>query len=171
MTTRRLYSTLSAILVAGSLVGVARAEVQVTTYHNNALRTGWNAAEKSLTSSVVGGFTFGLLHQVALDDQVDAQPLLVTGLSIGGAKHDVVYVATEGNTIYAIDAASGAILVHANLGTPVSISQLPGGCNNNGNNVGIDSTPVIDLTSQTLYVIAYVSPPPAHRPSWCTPLV
>src|ERR1700735_2467698 len=101
MATRRLYVTLSAILVAGFLVGIAGAKVQVLTYHNNALRTGWNAAETTLTSSVVGGFTFGLLHQVALDDQVDAQPLLVTGLSIGGAKHDVVYVATEGNTIYA----------------------------------------------------------------------
>ena len=157
MATRKLYATLSAILVAGFLVGVARAKVHVLTYHNNAQRTGWNAAEATLTSSVVGGFSFGLLHQVALDDQVDAQPLLVTGLSIGRAKHDVVYVATEGNSIYAIDASSGAILLQANLGMPVSISQLPGGCNNNGNNVGINSTPVIDLTSQTLYVIAYVS--------------
>ena len=163
MTIRKLFAPLSAILVAGFLVGAARAKVQVTTYHNNALRTGWNATEKSLTSSVVGGFTFGLLHQVALDDQVDAQPLLVTGLSIGGAKHDVVYIATEGNTIYAIDASSGAILLQANLGTPVSISQLPGGCNNNGNNVGINSTPVIDLTSKTLYVIAYVSLSPGEQ--------
>jgi PQQ enzyme repeat len=161
---KSLFVPAFALLIAlPTLVGAAGAKVQVTTYHNNALRTGWNAAEKSLTSSVVGGFTFGLLHQVALDDQVDAQPLLVTGLSIGGAKHDVVYVATEGNTIYAIDASSGAILVRANLGTPVSISQLPGGCNNNGNNVGINSTPVIDLTSKTLYVIAYVSPSPGKQ--------
>ena len=89
-----------------------------------------------------------------MDDQVDAQPLLVTGVTIGGIKHDVVYVATEGNTVYAIDAASGGILLQVNLGTPVSISQLPGGCNNNGNNVGINSTPVIDFSSKTLYVIA-----------------
>jgi hypothetical protein len=163
MTIRKLFAPLSAILVAVFLVGAARPKVEVTAYHNNALRNGWNAAERSLTSSVVGGFTFGLLHQVALDDQVDAQPLLVTGLSIGGAKHDVVYVATEGNTIYAIDASSGAILRQANLGTPVSISQLPGGCNNNGNNVGINSTPVIDRKSQTLYVIAYVSPSPGEQ--------
>ena len=92
-----------------------------------------------------------------MDDQVDAQPLLVTGVTIGGIKHDVVYVATEGNTVYAIDAASGGILLQVNLGTPVSISQLPGGCNNNGNNVGINSTPVINFSSKTLYVIAYVS--------------
>ncbi|MGO9039485.1 MAG: choice-of-anchor D domain-containing protein [Steroidobacteraceae bacterium] len=134
------------------------AKVQVTTYHNNALRTGWNAAETSLTSSVVGGAGFGLLHQVTLDDQVDAQPLIVTGLTIAGGTHDVVYVATEGNTIYAIDASSGAILLSTNLGTPVPMSQLPGACNNNGNNIGINSTPVIDLGSQTLYVIAYIYP-------------
>ncbi len=134
------------------------AKVQVLTYHNNALRTGWNAAETSLTSSVVGGASFGLLHQVTLDDQVDAQPLLVTGLTVAGGTHDVVYVATEGNTVYAIDATSGAVLLSTNLGTPVPISTLPGGCNLNGNNVGINSTPVIDLASQTLDVIAYIYP-------------
>ena len=93
---------------------------------------------------------------------------MVAGLTLGGAKHNVVYVATEGNTIYGIDGSTGAILVQTNLGTPVSISQLPGGCNNNGNNVGINSTPVIDLASQTLHVIA--SPATrAIRPSDCTP--
>ena len=137
--------------------------VQVTTYHNNALRIGWNAAETSLTSSVVGGSSFGLLNQVILDDQVDAQPLLVTGLTVAGGTHDVVYVATEGNTIYAIDASSGAVLLSTNLGTPVPMSQLPGGCNNNGNNIGINSTPVIDLASQTLYVIAYIFPSPGAQ--------
>jgi len=161
---QRAGSQTTAPLNAASLPSAAHdsisaktaAEINVTTYHNNTMRNGWDNAEKSLTPSVVGGASFGLLHQVKLDDQVDGQPLLVTGLTIAGGTHDVVYVATEGNTVYAIDAASGTILQQTNLGTPVSIHQLPGGCNNNGNNVGVNSTPVIDLSSQTLYVMAYV---------------
>jgi hypothetical protein len=94
---------------------------------------------------------------VALDDQVDAQPLLVPGvvITVGpyqGTTHDVVYVATEGNTVYAIDAHTGTILLNPNFGTPV---PYPLGCNNNGPNVGINSTPVIDPASNTLYVMVY----------------
>jgi hypothetical protein len=146
---------LSLLALTGAALASAATTINVTTNHNNTRRTGWNGAETSLTPSVVGGFSFGLLHQVPLDDQVDAQPLLVAGLTIGGAAHDVVYVATEANTVYAIDASSGAILRQINLGTPVPISLLPTLCSKNGNNVGINSTPVIDLVSQTLYVIAY----------------
>ena len=132
------------------------AKINVITYHNDTRRTGWSSSETSLTPSVVSGSTFGLLKQVTLDDQVDAEPLLVPNLTIGGSEHDVVYVATESNSVYAIDASSGAILLHVNLGTPVPITVLPGKCNNNGSNVGINSTPVINVTSQTLYLIAYV---------------
>jgi len=82
----------------------------------------------SLTPTVVSGTTFGLLEQVTLDDQVDAQPLLVTGITIAGAEHDVAYVATENNSVYAVDASSGSLLLHVNLGTPVPQSQLPGAC-------------------------------------------
>jgi hypothetical protein len=127
--------------------------VAVTTYHYDTLRTGWNNHETTLTATNFPS-TFGILQTVTLDDQVDAQPLIVPGLTIAGGTHDVVYVATESNTIYAIDASSGAILLQRNLGSPV---PAPFGCNNNGPNVGIDSTPVIDLAAQTLYVIAYVN--------------
>ena len=68
--------------------------------------------------------------------------------------HDVVYVAAESNTVYAIDASSGAILLSRNLGAPV---PTPLGCINNGPNVGITGTPVIDLATKTMYVIAYVN--------------
>ncbi len=153
---RRMASMLGLGAVFLAAAGAA-AKTNVTTYHNDTLRTGWNSTEASLTPGVVTGGSFGLLHQVTLDDQVDAQPLVVTNLSIAGGTHDVVYVATESNSIYAIDAVSGTVLAQTNLGTPVSISQLPGGCNNNGNQVGVDSTPVIDAASKTLYVIAYVS--------------
>lgn len=76
--------------------------------------------------------------------------------------HDVVYVTTENNTIYAIDAISGTILGTRNLGSPV---PYPLGCGNNGPNVGINSTPVIDASTHTMYVIAYTleSGTPVYR--------
>jgi outer membrane protein assembly factor BamB len=126
--------------------------VDVTTYHNDALRTGWNSAEISLTSNVVAEGNFGLLQRVALDGVVDAQPLVVSGLTIGGVAHDVVYVVTEANTVYAIDPSSGTILGQTHLGTPAP----PAACNK-GEPIGIMSTPVVDLVSRTLHVIAHVS--------------
>jgi hypothetical protein len=132
----------------------------VTTYHYDTLRTGWNNQETMLTASSFPS-TFGILNTVKLDDQVDAQPLVVPGSQIangGLTTDDVVYVATENNTVYAIDASTGAILLSRNFGPPVS---EPLGCNNNGPNTGIYGTPVIDLGSQTLFAIAYVNTSPA----------
>ncbi len=105
----------------------------------------------------VNAGSFGLLHSLSLDDQVDTQPLLIPNVTTtrggkSGSAHDVVYVATESNTIYAIDASSGTILFQTNLGAPV---PAPLGCDNNGPNVGIDGTPVIDRAAGVMYVIAY----------------
>ena len=135
----------------------------VTTYHYDTLRTGWNNQETMLTASSFPS-TFGILKTVQLDDQVDVQPLVVPGSQVANGSlttDDVVYVATENNTVYAIDASTGAILLSRNLGSPV---PTPLGCLNNGPNVGITGTPVIDLSSQTLFVIAYVntSPTPTY---------
>jgi hypothetical protein len=132
---------------------VVGGKVAVTTYHYDALRTGWNNYETTLTAAKFPA-NFGILSTVTLDDQVDAQPLIVPNLTISGAKHDVVYVVTESNSVYAIDASTGAILLSTNLGPPV---PSPLGCINGGPNVGINSTPVIDLLRETLYVIAYVN--------------
>jgi hypothetical protein len=132
------------------------AQTAITTYHIDNNRTGWNSNETVLTPANVGSSSFGLLKRITLDDQVDGQPLFVPGVNITAGSHqgihNVLYVATEHNTIYAIDAESGQVLLKPNFGTPVS---WPLGCNNNGPNVGINSTPVIDLTSNTLYVIIY----------------
>ncbi len=152
-------STLALALAANVLIGVAQAE-DVTTYHYDTRRTGWNPNETVLTPTTVksgiGAQTFKMTSFTALDDQVDAQPLVVTNQPIKGkGTHDVVYIATENNTIYALDADSGAVLRQRNFGAPVPISALPGGCNNNGNNVGVGSTPVIDLASKTMYFIAH----------------
>jgi hypothetical protein len=127
--------------------------IAVTTYHYDELRTGWNKQESVLSASAFPA-SFGVLSTVALDDQVDAQPLLVPGETIVGGVHDVLYVVTENNSVYAIDAASGQILLQRNLGAAV---PTPLGCGNNGPNVGITSTPVIDLSRQRIYLIAYVN--------------
>ncbi len=126
--------------------------ISVTTYHYNNNRTGWNLSERVLSASSFPS-TFGVLQTVALDDQVDAQPLLVPAQQIAGGTHDVLYVVTENNTIYALDANSGAILVQRNFGAPV---PMPLGCGNNGPNVGITSTPVIDLDRGEIFLIAYI---------------
>jgi hypothetical protein len=142
----------------GSIVAtsntVAVGCTNVVTYHNNVERTGWNNAENILTTTNVRPATFGhLVDAPPLDDQIDAQPLIVSNQPIENAgTRTVVYVATEGNTIYAIDSWSAAILNSVNLGAPV---PMPLGCGNNGPNVGINSTPTIDLRTRTLYVIAY----------------
>ena len=83
---------------------------------------------------------------------IDAQPLVVPGLTIGGVTHDVVFVETQSNTVYAVDANTGATLLSRNLGAPVT---NPVGCIATPN-VGITSTPVIDLASNQMFVMAYV---------------
>jgi hypothetical protein len=144
----------------------AASQTAVTTYHNDTYRTGWNSTETVLTPANVASSQFAQLGKVTLNDQVDAQPLLVPGVNITAGSsqgtHDVVYVVTESNTVYAIDANTFTVLLTRDLGKPVS---FPLGCNNNGPNVGINSTPVIDTGSNTLYLIDYVqeSSGPAHR--------
>lgn len=155
MTASSLARSLALVCLAALATGsMASAQVNVTTYHNDNLRTGWNSNETTLTQSNLS--TFGVLQTVTLDDQVDAEPLLVSGETINGSQHNVLYVATENNSVYAIDAQSGQVLVQTNLGAPVPYYDLPGGCNNNGPNVGIGSTPVIDTTTGALYLIAFV---------------
>src|SRR5215831_5928270 len=95
----------------------------VTTYHNDNFRTGWNSSETILTPANVGSLE--LLAVVPLDEQVDAQPLYVSGVTIAGQKRNVVYVVTENDSVYALDAATGELLVRSNFGTPVPQSALP----------------------------------------------
>src|ERR1035438_2630390 len=161
----------AAIAILIFIVSIASAplavgQTAVTTYHYDNYRTGWNQAESVLTPANVVKGKFGLLHSVPLDDQVDAQPLVVPGVIITAGSfqgaHDVAYVATEGNTVYAIDVHSGTALLNPNFGPAVS---YPLGCGNNGPRVGINSTPVIDSNSNTLYVMIYTQDKsgPAYR--------
>jgi hypothetical protein len=154
------------LLLVSANLPIATGQVAVTTYHYDNNRTGWNSHESKLTPATVGSPSFVMKKTVPLDDQVDAQPLVVPNVTITAGshpgKHNVVYVATEGNTVYAIDAGTGAVLLSPNFGIAVS---SPLGCNNNGPNVGINSTPVIDLSSSTMYVLVYTNDPtgPAYH--------
>jgi hypothetical protein len=143
-----------AVFLTSVIGGIA--QTSVTTYHNDNYRTGWNSTETTLTPTNVATSSFGLLATVSIDDQIDAVPLVIPGVNITAGSnqgtHDVVYIASGNNTVYAIDANSGAVLLSANLGKPVF---APLGCNNNGPHVGVDSTPVIDIAANNLYVIAY----------------
>lgn len=157
---RAAYRLTTAFVLLGAAClpsDAARAATSITTYHVDPGRTGWNSTETTLTTGNAGGLQ--LQQSVTLDGQVDAQPLLVTAVNLGAAGvHDVVYVATENDTVYGLDAASGAVLLRTSLGTPVPQAALPGGCDNNDVVVGINSTPVIDPASGILYVMAYTYP-------------
>src|ERR1022692_2444926 len=161
-----IASLLVILFITFNTLATAAAQTAVTTYHNDHYRTGWNSTETVLTPTNVNASQFGVLATVTVDDQVVAQPLVVPGVIITAGsyqgKHDVVYIVTGNDTVYAIDANAGTMLLSNHLGTPVS---APFGCPNSGPNIGITSTPVIDTGSGTLYLIAYTqdSTGPAYR--------
>ena len=127
-------------------------------HHYDRKRTGWNASEFVLTPTTVNPATFGLLASISVDEQVDAQPLVVSSVMIDGVNHEVVYIVTENNSVYALDGKTGKqLLPPRQLGTPVLRSAIPGGCHNNSSVVGIGSTPTINTQTNTMYLMAYES--------------
>jgi len=145
-----VFSLVAALSAAPS----ARA-FDVTTHHYDALRTGWNSSETILTPANVGSSSFKLIAHTTVDEQVDAQPLVRLNQAIKDKGiHTVVYVATENNTIYAIDGETGAHLLSRHLAEPVPYAMTPGYCNNNSQVIGIGATPVIDPSTGILYVVA-----------------
>ncbi len=128
----------------------------VLTYHGDNFRTGWFSSETLLTASNVNAQSFGLLQTVPLDGRVDAEPLVALQQMIDGqGVHDVVYVATENNSVYALDAASGSTLWQRNFGTPVPDSYKSGD-DNVYPIMGILGTPVIDRNVGAMYLVADV---------------
>lgn len=123
----------------------------ILTYHNDDARDGAFTQETTLTPSVVNASQFGKLHSYPVDGQIYAQPLYVPQLGIAGATHNVVFVATENNTVYAFDAdgLQGSPLWSKNLG-PASPRNDAEGISPM---IGITSTPVIDITTGTMYVV------------------
>ncbi len=129
----------------------------VLTYHNDTMRTGQNLSETALTSANVNATSFGKLRMLAADGSVDAAPLVVSGLSIAGATHNVVFVASEHDSVYAYDADSGALLKQVSLLGNGEAPSDDRGCPQVSPEIGITSTPVIDRSAGpngTLFVVA-----------------
>src|SRR5260370_1154650 len=148
------YSLVFVVLLLILLAAInAAAQVSVVTQHNDLGRTGQNLNETILTPSNVNVNQFGLRFKFAVDNQVYAQPLVVANVSSAGGTHNVVYVATTSNSVYALDAAAGTQYWHVNLGTQIANTNYGSGCVDINGNAGIVGTPVIDPSSGTLYVV------------------
>lgn len=144
----------------------------VTTYHNDLYRDGANTQEYALTPANVKADSFGKLFSCVVDGAIYTQPLWAPNLTIGSVKRNVVFVATQHDSVFAFDADSNTSpctpLWQANLldaahgagngETPVP-SSVPGTLVGKGNGdvapeVGVTGTPVIDLSTNILYVVA-----------------
>jgi hypothetical protein len=139
----------------------ALANADVLTYHNDNARTGQSLGESVLSPATVGQGTFGKLFHRLVDGFVYAQPLYVANVAIPGrGTHNVVYVATENDTVYAFDADSKAgpylwkkrLIVPQSHGQAVHSNEV--GCDDLVPKIGVTGTPVIDAGSGTLYVVA-----------------
>src|SRR6185312_2866601 len=136
--------------------------VSVLTQHNDNTRAGLNDKETILTTSNVNTQKFGKLFSLNVDDQVYAQPLVVANLSIAASKHNVVFIATVNNTIYAYDGDTAKLYWQKNFTAPgmrpVRNNDMTGACSGNykdfSGNIGIVGTPVIDPAFNTIYFVA-----------------
>ena len=136
--------------------GPGAASASVLTYHNDNARTGLNPKETMLAPANVTAGKFGKKFSQPVDSYVYAQPRFVPALIIGGQTHDVVFVVTENNSVYAFDAnAPGPVLWHSNVGASVSCADL-NDCEDLVPGAGITGTPVIDPNAQTMYLVSLV---------------
>ena len=136
--------------------------VSVLTQHNDNTRVGWNDHETALTTSNVNQQKFGKVFTLVVDDQAYAQPLVVGHVHIKGGDHNVVYVATVNNTLYAFDGDDGTQYWVRNI-TATGMraprnTDMTGACGGSYTDfsgaIGIVGTPVIDAARQVLYVVA-----------------
>lgn len=131
-----------------SVIAPPPSSVNVLTYHNDIGRTGQNLNETILTTSSVNSNSFGKKSFLSTDGLVDAEPLYVSNLKIGGTTHNVVFVATEHDSVYAFDADTFTQLWKVSmLGSGETTSDPVGGCGQVQPEIGVTSTPVIDVNA------------------------
>ncbi len=132
----------------------------ITTYHNDVARTGQNLQEYALTPTTVSGGAFGKRWSCPLDGVAYAQPLYVANLSINGGTHNVLFVVTMNDSIYAFDADNPGCVTywHVSFINPSAgirtQSSADATCNDVLGQYGITGTPVIDAATQTIYLVA-----------------
>jgi hypothetical protein len=151
----RTVQAFSNLCIWGLLAVRVGSQVSVLTQHNDIARTGQNLNETTLAPSNVNVSKFGLLFKQKVDDQVYAQPLYAAAVAIGGGIHNVAYVATVNNSVYAFDADNPAAAYwQVNLGPPQTNTDIGQYCMDINGRMGIVGTPVIDSSSGSLYVVA-----------------
>ena len=129
----------------------------VLTYHNNNARSGLNPQETQLTLGNVNYATFGLLFVLPVDGLVDAEPLYLSSLNVGGITRNVLIVATEHDSVYAFDADTGATLWHVTTLKSGETTSDDRGCSQVTPEIGVTSTPVIYRPSTGVPVIYLVA--------------
>lgn len=143
------------VVVVSIRLGYAQ---NVLTYHADNARTGEYSQETILTPANVNKATFGKLFTIPVDGKVDAQPLIVLHVAIPGrVTHNVLYIATENDSVYAFDADTGVTLWRVRLLKGVETPSDARHCSQVIPEIGITSTPVIDPESGphgTIYVVA-----------------
>lgn len=163
-----LFSLLTILACAAAGVRLlAQAPVNVTTWRYDQTHVGANTSETELSPAVVNATNFGKLFTLTVDTSVYAQPLYVAGLHMNdGRVHNVLFIATELDTIYAFDADSNGganaspiwkvtLLDSAHGAAPgaTAVPHSDTGSNDIGPTIGITATPVIDLSTNTMYVV------------------
>ncbi|MGA7447574.1 MAG: Ig-like domain-containing protein [Terriglobales bacterium] len=155
---KRVWTALAGFFVVCLGLSLASAQNDVLTHHNDIARTGQNLNETLLTPANVNINHFGKLFTQNVDGIVVGQPLYASNVLMGdGLVHNVVFVVTQNNTVYAFDADSNQAPIWSvsldDGGTPDPIGDF--GCKGTGfTEIGITSTPVIDAGKTTVYVVA-----------------
>ena len=153
-----LLSRSSLVLVAALIALTSSVLGQdVLTYHNNNARNGLNSGETQLTLNNVNYTSFGLQFVIPVDGLVDAEPLYLSSLTVGGTAHNVLIVATEHDSVYAFDADTGATLWHVTTLKPGETTSDDRGCSQVEPEIGITSTPVIYRPSTGVPVVYLVA--------------